>query len=174
MFKVGSLRATLSYYATAWAVGCFIVSLVVSLSSSTRWWGGRTLLRQFPGTYLWATLLGSLDVLLFAFLLRALMRYLRSQVDWVWLVAGASVAFVMTFVLTRMSQKFRCVEEFPRPCPPPLTSLSAFFDHYPAIRDVWILLLACRELRFWQASVAGGIIAIVLCLVASGEFYRLF
>src|SRR5277367_66813 len=95
-------KGALPYYVAAWVIGCFIfaaVAWVVDLRA-----GALVGAAQLLSTYFISLIVGAADSLLFAFLLRKVMHRVRTHLVWMWMVAGAGLALLVTFVLAGLGQ----------------------------------------------------------------------
>ena len=145
-------HGTLAYYLAAWVIGCFVSSSLLWMTevlSGASGLNASVLLM----TYFFALIFGALNALLFAFLLRKVMRLWNTYVVWTWLIAGAALGFALMLLLGRADDAW---VQFHAP-------LSG-----PAGYVFQALLLAPDALRragSWQAPAGGAITALVLCLV---------
>jgi hypothetical protein len=142
-------RGTLAYYLAAWVIGCFVVSILL--------WLGQALTGEIHTasilltTYFFSLAFGAIAMLLFAFLLRASMRLLGTHALWMWLLAGAALAFLEIFALIHAQSALLSIRsgEFGE----------IFFAAVLNAADA----LSGRNL--WQAPIDGAMTALVLCLV---------
>jgi hypothetical protein len=142
-------RGTLAYYLAAWVIGCFVVAVL-------QWVG-----EAFAGevhtasilltTYFFALIFGAVAVLLFAFLLRRWMRLIGSHTQWTWLVSGAALALLQTYILIHAQSALLSIRT---------GQFGEFL--FAAILNATDSLSG-RNL--WQAPVDGAITAYVLWLV---------
>ncbi len=145
-------RGTLAYYLAAWVIGCFIVSLLAWV------WAARNEssanVSMLLILYFVALAYGAADVLLFAFLLRRLMRLSATHRLWIWMPAGAGLATVLLWLLLWSGDA--------------LTRISPLSGRGPIaymLLAFWTAPNALRLAGIWQAPVAGAATAAVLCLV---------
>jgi hypothetical protein len=148
-------HGTLAYYLAAWVIGCFIVSLTIFASSAAI--GQALRASMLLETYFFALIFGAVDALLFAFLLRRSMRLFGTHALWIWLVAGAAVAFVLVLVLGKAFDVWNLWE-------------SANFKPDGGVTASLIALIltapeALRRAGLWQVPINGAAIGAVLCLV---------
>ena len=138
-------QGTLAYYLAAWVIGCFVVAALQ--------WVGEALAGEIHA----ASIFGAVAVLLFAFLLRRWMRLIGSHSQWAWLVSGAALALLQTYILIRAESAL----------------LSIRSGQFGEILFAAILNAAdsLSGRNLWQAPVDGAITAYVLCLV-DGAFSR--
>ena len=145
-------RGTLAYYLAAWVIGCFTVSLLA-------WaWAARnessTSVSMLLVLYFVALAYGAADVLLFAFLLRRLMRLWGTHNVWVWLLVGTGLGTALTWLLLWSGDA--------------LTRISPLSGRGPIaylLLAFWTAPNALRLAGIWQAPIAGAATAAVLCLV---------
>jgi hypothetical protein len=102
-----NIRGTLAYYFAALVLGPLIVSAPFLFYRPA---GDETRLGSFLTSFFFGIFLGSVDALLFAFLLRRVMRLFRSQSIWAWLFSGAGLALALTTILTLIGERFRMAE----------------------------------------------------------------
>jgi hypothetical protein len=145
-------RGTLAYYLAAWVVGCFVISLLiwVSAAQDTPLAGPARLLIL----YFLSLAYGAVDILLFAWVLRLVMRLWRTHNIWKWAVAGASLGAVLVALLLWLGDA--------------LTGASPLSGRRPLgylLLAFWTAPNALRRSGIWQAPVGGATIAAVLCLV---------
>jgi hypothetical protein len=145
-------RGTLAYYLAAWVIGCFIISLLAwtTADRETSPGGVATLLIM----YFVALTYGAADILLFAFLLRRLMRVARTHTTWIWMLSGAVLAAVLVRVLLWSGDA--------------LTNLSPLSGRGPMaylLLAFWTAPNALRLAGAWQAPIGGALTAAVLCMV---------
>jgi hypothetical protein len=144
-------HGTLAYYLAAWVIGCFIVSLLVWVIAVASGQPPRaaTLLEM----YFFALVFGAPDALLFAFVLRRIMRWWGTHSLWLWLAAGAGVGFALIMLLAEANTAWINWNA-------PVTGAIHFF--------LEALLAAPSALRYgglWQVPIEGAAMAAVLCLV---------
>ncbi len=90
-------QGTLAYYLAAWVIGCFIVSLLVWVIAVAS--GQPPRAAMLLEMYFFALVFGAVDALLFAFLLRRIMRWWGTHALWPWLLSGAGVGFALIMLL---------------------------------------------------------------------------
>jgi hypothetical protein len=142
-------RGTLAYYLAAWVIGCFVVAFL-------QWTGA-----AFAGeihtasflltTYFFALAFGAVAILLFAFVLRRLMRLLGTHALWTWLSVGAILSFLEILALVQAQSALLSIRS------------GEFGDFLFAAALKAADALAGRNL--WQAPIDGAITAAALCLV---------
>ena len=145
-------RGSLAYYLAAWVIGCFIVSLLV-------WaWGTRGAssanVSMLLMLYFVALMYGAVDILLFAFLLRRLMRLWGTHRVWAWMLAGAVLGAALTWLLLWLGDT--------------LSRFSPLSGRGPIaylLLAFWTAPNALRLAGTWQAPIAGAATAVALCLV---------
>jgi hypothetical protein len=145
-------HGTLAYYLAAWVIGCFIVSLLA-------WgWAARNessaSVSMLLILYFVALAYGAADVLLFAFLLRRLMRFWGTHGIWIWMLAGAGLATGLLWLLLWSGDA--------------LTRVSPLSGRGPIAYLLLVFWTAPNALRLagvWQAPIGGAVTAVVLCLV---------
>jgi hypothetical protein len=144
-------HGTLAYYLAAWVIGCFVSSLLVWIGDAQAGSpvGASTLL----AIYFVALFFGALDTLLFAFLLRRLMRWWGTRSVWIWLAAGAGLATVLILLMMPVYDRLSVSGAWNRG---PLGLLLAITLAGPSV---------IRDSGLWHAPVEGAITAAVLCLV---------
>lgn len=149
-------QGTLAYYLAAWVIGCFIVSLLV--------WGIAVASGQPPRAatllemYFFALVFGAVDALLFAFLLRRVMRWWGTHALGPWLAAGAGVGFALVLLLAEANSAWIGWNA------PVNGSIHFFLDALLAAPSA----LRYQGLRYgglWQVPIEGAAMAAVLCLV---------
>src|ERR1700691_5538601 len=91
-------RGSVAYYLAAWVVGGFIAAFAF-------WWlnGREADASGLLLEYFFALIIGAVDLLLFAFLLRQAMRWSQTHNAAVWAVTGAALFFVLLGLLTAIS-----------------------------------------------------------------------
>jgi hypothetical protein len=142
-------HGTLAYYLAAWVIGCFVVAFVFWLIAAVQI--GSASSSVLLETCFFALMVGAVDSLLFAFLLRNAMHGLGTRNAAVWGLAGAALSFLLVFSLAWVFGK-----------------LSASMQQGPAY-FLSSFVLAGPEAMWrsgpWQAPVEGASVAAVLCLV---------
>ena len=142
-------RGTLAYYLAAWVIGCFVVSVLQ--------WIGEALTGEIHTasflltTYFFSLAFGAVAMLLFAFLVRILMRLLGTHAVWIWFLSGAALSFLEILVLIHAESALLSIRS------------GKFGDSLFAAVLRAGDALAGRN--FWQVPLAGAITAAVLCLV---------
>jgi hypothetical protein len=141
-------RGTLAYYLAAWVIGCFVVSLL-------QWIG-----EAFAGeihtasilltTYFFSLAFGALPMLLFAFLLRRVMRLLGTHAPWTWFLWGAVLSVLEIFALVHAQSAL-------------LIRPGEFGQSVFAV--VWNAADAVSGRNLWQVPIDGALTALALCLV---------
>jgi len=145
-------RGTLAYYLAAWVIGCFIVSLLAWAWGA--WNESSANVSMFLILYFVALAYGAADVLLFAFLLRRLMRLWWTHNIWIWMLAGAGLATALLWLLLWSGDA--------------LTRMSPLSGRGPVaylLLAFWTAPNALRLAGIWQAPIAGAATGVVLCLV---------
>jgi hypothetical protein len=140
-------RGTLAYYLAAWVIGCFVAALLFFSASGAA--GASALLL----TYFFALIAGAADLLLFAFLLRRLMRLWGTHQLWKWLLAGAGLFVAMVFVLAFLWKELSSAKFWQAGTP---QMIAAFVFSGPS---------ALKLTGLWQLPIDGAATAAVLCLV---------
>src|SRR4051812_12342170 len=141
-------RGTLAYYLAAWVVGCFVVSLMAAIFVDP---GAESAPVDGPARllilYFLALLYGAADILLFAFLLRRVMRLFSSYNLIIWMIAGAVLGAAAVRILLGAGDALVGMS--------PLTGrgLISFF-----LLMFWTAPNALRLAGIWQAPVAGAAI----------------
>jgi hypothetical protein len=137
-------HGTLAYYLAAWVIGCPIVALVFWLIELVH--TGSASSSVLLEICFFGLMLGALDSLLFAFLLRRLMHVLGTRNVAVWSLTGAALLLALVFVLAWIFEKLPDMQE----------GFSSFVFNGPGLmwRSGW-----------WQTPIEGAVIAAVLCLV---------
>jgi hypothetical protein len=150
-------RGTLAYYLAAWVIGCFIVAVPLSLMDSSP--GQISWAPMFLVTYFYALFFGAVDALLFAFLLRQLMRLFRTHALWAWLLAGMSIAFALTMTIAWGGDLVNLLSDIY------ITGrLQGLVEEVLAM--VWLAPAALRHgTVFWQVPIDGAVGGVVLCLI---------
>jgi hypothetical protein len=147
-------RGTLAYYLAAWVIGCFVVSLMAWIFAPPQ--EGAPL----PGParllilYFLSLAYGAVDILVFAFLLRRVMRLWKTHNIWLWSVAGAVLGAALVRLLLWSGDA--------------LTGMSPLSAHGPVsflLLALWTAPNALRQAGIWQAPTGGALVAAVLCLV---------
>lgn len=144
-------QGTLAYYLAAWVIGCFIVSLLVWFIAVAS--GQPPRAAMLLEMYFFALVFGAVDALLFAFVLRRIMRWWGTHALWPWLLAGAGVAFALILLLAEANTAWI---NWNAPVNGPIHIV------------LEALLAAPSALRYgglWQVPIEGAAMAAVLCLV---------
>ena len=144
-------HGTLAYYLAAWVIGCFIVSLMAGFIDVVA--GHAVRASVLLELYFFALVFGAADILLFAFLLRRLMRWWGTHALWIWLLAGASLGFALVVLLGEANSVW------PRWNSLMDGALGFFLMAIFGAPDV------LRHASLWQAPIEGGAIAGILCLL---------
>jgi hypothetical protein len=144
-------HGTLAYYLAAWVIGCFIVTLMAGVIDAVA--GQPVRASMLLELYFFALIFGAADILLFAFLLRRLMRWRETHAMWVWMLAGAGLGFMLVVLLGEAN---------------------SVWPHWNSLMDgaLGFFLMAIfgtpdvlRHAGVWQAPIEGAAIAAILCLV---------
>ncbi len=144
-------HGTLAYYLAAWVIGCFIVSLMAGFIDVVA--GHAVRASMLLELYFFALVFGAADILLFAFLLRRLMRWWGTHAVWTWLLAGAGLGFALVVLLGEANTVW------PRWNSLMDGALGFFLMAIFGTPDV------LRHAGLWQAPIEGAAIAATLCLV---------
>jgi hypothetical protein len=147
-------RGTLAYYLAAWAVGCFVLSVMAWAFAAPQEGVPMDPPARLLVLYFLSLLYGAMDMLLFAFLLRAVMRILKSHALWLWIVGGGVLGAAVVRLLLWSGDSL--VGGTPTSGSGPISYLLLLF---------WTAPNALRRAGIWQAPVGGAVTAIVLCLV---------
>jgi hypothetical protein len=147
-------RGTLAYYLAAWVIGCFVISLMVWLFAPAQEGAQLPAPARLLILYFLSLAYGAVDILLFAFVLRAAMRLARTHNIVVWIVAGAILGAALVRLLLWSGDAL--VGASPLSGRGPLGYLLLAF---------WTAPNALRRAGIWQAPVGGALTATVLCLV---------
>jgi hypothetical protein len=145
-------RGTLAYYLAAWVIGCFVISLLVWI------WAPQD--APLPGParllilYFLSLAYGAVDILLFAFLLRCVMRIWGTHNVALWTLAGAVLAAALVRLLLWSGDALTG-----------MTSLSGRGPLGYLLLAFWTAPNALRRAGIWQAPIGGALTAVVLCLV---------
>jgi hypothetical protein len=139
-------RGSIAYCLAAWVIGSFIVALVFSFASDQS--SSASVLIEL---YFFALIAGAVDLLLFALLLRRIMRLLGTHRLWAWALAGAGLFAILTYLLAGISQKL-----------PEALQIGMFRI---VANIVFSGPQALRLAGLWQAPIEGALMATVLCLV---------
>ena len=142
-------RGTLAYYLAAWVIGGLVVSFLQ--------WTGEALSGEIRTasilftTYFFSLAFGAVAILLFAFLLRRLMRLLGTHAVWAWFLSGAILGWVQMLVFIHAQGALLSIHSGELG--------EILFDSVLKAADS----LAGRNV--WQAPIDGAILAAVLCLI---------
>jgi hypothetical protein len=147
-------RGTLAYYLAAWVIGCFVLSLMAWAFAAPQEGVPLAAPARLLILYFLSLLYGAVDILLFAFLLRRVMRLWGTHNIALWAVNGAIVASVLVRLLLWSGDAL--VGMTPGSGRGALSGLLLAF---------WTAPNALRRAGIWQAPVGGALIAVVLCLV---------
>ena len=142
-------HGTLAYYLAAWVIGCFVVSFLPWISNSIA--GDFRPASALLTTYFFSLVFGAFTVLLFSSLLRLSMRLLCTHSLWVWPLAGALLALVLTLGVIRAQGALLSLPSAP------------LGEILIGVALKAADLLGRRDL--WQVPVDGAITGLVLCLV---------
>jgi hypothetical protein len=109
-------RGSLAYYLAAWVCGCssMALSFWIELQFSRR----ASLQGTFQGVSLlglcfFGLFLGAVPSLLFAWILRRLLKWIRAERLWIWIIAGAAIAFSLVWSLVALGQLLRDPRSLP-------------------------------------------------------------
>ena len=144
-------RGSLAYYLAAWVIGCFVVSI-------GPWVRGMRMANSGISSnllfiYFIALVVGAVDLLLYAFLLRIVMRWCKTHALWIWFLAGMSVAYIMTTLLAWGERTWHRV---------PAREQGGFIIVY---RGVFAAPLVLRDSGPWVILLDGAVMGVILCLV---------
>ena len=142
-------QGTLAYYLAAWVIGGFFVALAGWVIDVRQ--GEPASAARFLTGYFLVLIFGAVDCLLFAFLLRRVMRLLRAQATWVWFVTGAVVATVLVLILVRVAGFLL------------LHSDEAVFGY--VFKAVLVAPSVLRLSGLWQVPIEGAATGAVLSLI---------
>ena len=142
-------HGTLAYYLAAWVIGCFVVAFIFWLIGSVQL--GSASSSVLLETCFFAMMVGAVDSLLFAFLLRQAMHLLGARNAAVWGLAGAGLSFLLVFALAWVFGKLTGSMQ-----QGPAYFLSSFVFAGP--EAMW-------RSGPWQAPLEGASVAAVLCLI---------
>jgi hypothetical protein len=145
-------RGTLAYYLAAWVVGCFVVAFLAWAFGAQR--DASPTVSVLLILCFVALMYGAADILLFAFLLRRVMRVAGTHRIWLWMPAGAGLGALLVWLLLRAGDAL--VAYSPLSAGGPISFLLLVF---------WTAPNALRLAGLWLAPIAGAAIAAVLCLV---------
>jgi hypothetical protein len=147
-------RGTLAYYLAAWVVGCFVLSVMAWAFAAPQEGVPMDPAARLLVLYFLSLLYGAMDMLLFAFLLRAAMRLLKSHALWLWIIGGGVLgAAVVRLLLWSGDSLVGAAQASGR-------GLTGYL-----LLAFWTAPNALRRAGIWQAPVGGAMTAIVLCLV---------
>jgi hypothetical protein len=138
-------HGTLAYYLAAWVIGGFVVAIPYLFAT------GPISPSALLMTYFFALIIGLVGLLLFAFLLRLVMRPLDTHILWIWVLVGAAISSALVSVLAIASERRPAALQSGLP----LTIASMILGGAEAIRQTGI----------WQAPVDGAATGLILCLV---------
>ena len=144
-------RGSLAYYLAAWVIGCFVVSVGPWLRAMNSAHSGISSNLLF--IYFIALVVGAVDLLLYAFVLRVLMRWCNTHELWMWSLAGMSTAYILMRVLTWGARIWSQV---------PALEQSGLDIIY---RGVFAAPVVSRGLSPWVVLVDGAVMGVILCLV---------
>jgi hypothetical protein len=103
-------RGSLAYYFAAVAFGCVLMTLGMWLPHGRPGWHGTPSTEGFSGFFVacfFGFLFGTAPSLIFGFVLRQLMHRLRWTEPWRWMTAGAAIAFVEVWILSKLAVAIR-------------------------------------------------------------------
>lgn len=141
-------HGTFAYYLAAWVIGCFAVSLLLWIKDAFSAGSGVSASMLLTG-YFFALIFGAVDALLFAFLLRRMMRWWGTHSVWIWLLAGAGLAFILMLTLAESGDIW-------------------IRQHLTLGFTFQVILMgpdALRRAGLWQVPIEGAATAMMLCLV---------
>jgi hypothetical protein len=147
-------RGTLAYYLAAWVIGCFVLSVMAWAFAAPQEGVPLAAPARLLILYFLSLAYGALDTLLFAFLLRRVMRLWGTHAIWLWILTGAALGAALVRFLLWSGDVL--VGASPLSGGGPLSYLLLAF---------WTAPNALRLAGIWQAPVGGALIAAVLCLV---------
>jgi hypothetical protein len=156
-------HGTLAYYLAAWIVSCPAVALFCWGIAAVRSGVGHAFSR---GSFLFlfellffALMFGAGDALLFAFILRRLMRLIGARNAATWAMAGAVLAIALVFALGAAWDRLSDSTWFGSQNAPPqgLASFAITFL-FEGPRDIW-------NVGWWQVPIEGAGIGAVLGLI---------
>jgi len=138
-------HGTLAYYLAAWVVGCFVAAALFFKATGAS--GASSLLIL----YFFALVIGAIDLIVFAFLLRLLMNTLHTRRIEIWALAGAALFSGLVLLFAWILQRTPAAWE---------TGAGL------ALTNVLVgSAEVVRKTGIWQAPVDGAVTAAVLCLV---------
>ena len=148
-------RGSLAYYLAGWVCGCFFMALgfwfelQFSLSASLQ----RTFQNvSFLGFCFFGLIFGAVPSLMFGWTLRRLMKFFHRGGIWLWIAAGAVLAFALIWCLGSLGQILRAPRYLP----------------YSAL-PIWPFLvvgpLAMMEGSLWITLPVGAVTAAILFAV---------
>ena len=144
-------RGSFAYYSAAIVCGCFFIAAAYHVHSVWMYGAGESWARDFLFAYFLTIIGGFLSTLLFAFLLRRVLRALRWQAGWQWLVAGAVIGVALLWVLTRLGyfieathfsagmQLAKSVLMFPLVGPVMFSATPFWLPPLPFVATAWLL-----------------------------------
>jgi hypothetical protein len=148
-------RGSLAYYLAAWVCGCFFMALgfwfelQFSLNASLQ---GTFQNVSFLGLCFFGLIFGAVPSLLFGWILRRLLRSFHRGGIWLWVAAGAGLAFALMWCLGSLGQLLRDPRDLP----------------YSAL-PIWPFLvvgpLAMMEGSLWITLPVGALTAAILFAV---------
>jgi hypothetical protein len=148
-------RGSLAYYLAAWVCGCsfmalaFWIELQFSRGASLR---GTFQGVSFLGFCFFGLFFGAVPALLFAWILRRLLKSFQSARLWLWIVMGAGIAFLLVWCLVALGQVLRD----PRALP---------YSALPFWPFMVVGPLALSEGRLWITLPVGAATAAILFAV---------
>ena len=148
-------RGSLAYYLAGWVCGCFFMALgfwfelQFSLSASLQ---GTFQNVSFLGFCFFGLIFGAVPSLMFGWTLRRLMKFFHRGGIWLWIAAGAVLAFALIWCLGSFGQILRDPRYLP----------------YSAL-PIWPFLvvgpLAMMEGSLWMTLPVGAVTAAILFAV---------
>ena len=148
-------RGSLAYYLAAWVCGCFFIALAFwfelqfSRSASLQ---GTFQSVSFLGLCFFGLIVGAVPSLLFGWILRRSMKFFHQGTIWLWIAAGAGLAFLLVWSLGSFGQLLRDPRYLP----------------YSAL-PIWPFLvvgpLAMMEGSLWITLPVGAVTAAILFAV---------
>jgi uncharacterized membrane protein len=143
-------RGSLAYYLAAWVIGTFIVAIPIGFGHTTK-------ISELLMTYFFALMFGATDALLFALVLRRIMRWIGTHTMWAWLLTGGCMASVLTLLLAWSGNTAMRLEGLPGPLQRILQSVFTV---------IWTAPITLQhESPWWLVPIDGAVTAGVLCLV---------
>ena len=147
-------RGTLAYYLAAWVIGCFVLSAMAWAFARPQEGVSLPAPARLLILYFLALAYGAVDILIFAFLLRRVMRLWGTHHIAMWMLAGAILGAALVRFLLWSGDALTG-----------MTSLSGRGALSYLLLAFWTAPNALRLAGIWQAPVGGALAAAVLCLV---------